>query len=65
MNIKMPQSGMSMLASTGFVMPQESMLEIKKRRQELYIGIPNNIKPYSACARSSWFACCKRPPHSG
>ena len=40
MSIKIPQSGLGVLASTGIAMPQESRLEIKKRRQELYIGIP-------------------------
>lgn len=35
--------GMSVLAQQGVLMPQESLLEVSKMRQQLYIGIPREI----------------------
>ncbi len=36
-------SGMSALAQQGVMMPQESVLEVSKLKQELFIGIPKEI----------------------
>jgi len=36
-------SGMSSLAQQGILLPQESVLEVSKMRQDLYIGIPKEI----------------------
>ncbi len=36
----MAKSGLSALAQAGSYMPQESMLEVKKQKHQLYIGIP-------------------------
>lgn len=35
--------GMSALAQQGVLMPQESLLEVSKMRQQLYIGIPREL----------------------
>ena len=44
MSVKFPQSAISSsLAQAGVLMPQESMLEIKKKHSELFIGIPKEI----------------------
>ena len=44
MSVKFPQSAISSsLAQAGVLMPQESMLEIKKKQSELFIGIPKEI----------------------
>lgn len=40
MSSKIPSGGISVLAQTGALLPQESVLEIRRERKELFIGIP-------------------------
>ncbi|MEO8148522.1 MAG: alanine dehydrogenase [Bacteroidia bacterium] len=44
MSVRFPQSGVaSSLAQSSFLMPQESMLDVRKQEKQLFIGIPKEI----------------------